>query len=299
MSDTTYICVVIDYSDNIELTTEFLSAEGFQFSSKIDKEKDEASHTIYSETDEENRLVASRLETLIPEWEQFGIHLSSPKVEEIEKKDWSEEWKKHFDTIHVSKRLVINPSWLDYTAKDEEMVIQLDPGMSFGTGKHATTLFCLRNLDELSADGDQKMSFLDAGCGSGILSIAARKLGYDPICAFDVDPDAVRIACENAEINYIQSDEVDFSTMDLAEAGKMEKTFTVVAANILSHVLVANARVIVSLVQDDGWLILSGILEKEYDSVISNFTKLGCVETKNYIDGEWKSGLFKKGIEQT
>jgi len=186
---------------------------------------------------------------------------------------------------------VIKPSWEEYTATPGDCVIEIDPGMSFGTGQHATTKGCLRFLDNL-AQTDNNLSFLDLGCGSGILSIAAAKLGYGPVLAMDYDPDAVRISNENFEINNV-SKQVDALTADVS-TWEAPQQFSVVAANILAPVLIANAgRIASAVAPTDGILILSGILTEQYAAVSDCYKALGFTEVSQATEAEWTSGYFR------
>ena len=115
--------------------------------------------------------------------------------------DWRESWKKHFGVQRIGRALVVKPSWTQYRLKGGEIVIEIDPGMAFGTGQHPTTAMCLRALEELVRPG---MRVLDLGCGSGILAIAAAKLGAARVLALDIDPNAVRAARENAAANGVE-----------------------------------------------------------------------------------------------
>ena len=119
-------------------------------------------------------------------------------IDEVRNEDWEENWKKYYHAFKVGQRLVIKPSWEDYSAQDGEVIVNIDPGMAFGTGIHASTRFCLRFLDQYVRGGE---NVIDAGCGSGILSIAAVKLGAASVFAMDIDELAVRIARENIELN--------------------------------------------------------------------------------------------------
>ena len=120
------------------------------------------------------------------------------RVRRLKESDWRESWKKHFGVQRIGRALVVKPSWTQYRLKDGEIVIEIDPGMAFGTGQHPTTAMCLRALEELVRPG---IRVLDLGCGSGILGIAAAKLGATRVLALDIDPNAVRAARENAAVN--------------------------------------------------------------------------------------------------
>ena len=210
-----------------------------------------------------------------------------PAVGTLKAEDWSESWKRFFSVVHVSPHLVVRPPWEDYNPAPGERVLVLDPGMSFGTGKHATTQACMGFLDEL-AQANPRRDVLDVGCGSGILSIAAAKLGFAPVRGIDNDEDAVRIAGENAAANGV---EAAFQTQDLAVC---DLQATVVVANVLAPVLVKFAASIARCVRrvPGNALILSGILETQYDEVRDTYVALGFREVKNILVGEWKTGLF-------
>lgn len=214
-----------------------------------------------------------------------------PATSIVKAENWAESWKRFFKTVKVSPHLTVRPPWESYEPGEGEKVIVLDPGMSFGTGKHATTQACMGFLDEL-AEEDPQRDVLDVGCGSGILSIAAGKLGFKSVRGIDNDPDAVRIAAENCEANDVVA---DFSTCDLAIC---EERATVVVANVLAVVLVKFAGPVSSCVRriPGNALILSGILDTQYDEVRRAYEALGATEVKSVLVGEWRSGLFRFGV---
>lgn len=205
--------------------------------------------------------------------------------------DWSEAWKRFFHVEHITDRITIRPSWEDYTPHADEVVITLDPGMSFGTGKHPTTRACLEMLDTLAV-GDLSRPVLDMGCGSGILSIAAKKLGFTHVRGFDYDADAVVVAKENAELNDVI---VPYETRDLAN--NLDQG-AVVLANILGPVLIEYAAEVTCAVLPGGALVASGILDTLYPEVKAAFEKYGLQEVSSRLIGEWRSGLFTRPEEQ-
>ncbi len=201
--------------------------------------------------------------------------------------DWMDAWKRFFHVEHVSERIVICPTWEEYTPAPHEVLITLDPGMSFGTGKHPTTAACLQLLDSI-ATGDMTRPVLDCGCGSGILAIAAKKLGFKYVQGFDLDPDAVRVSQENAALN---GERIHFAPRDLSSN---LDTGAIVLANILGPVLIQFAREVACAVQPQGLLIASGILDTLYPEVREAFTAQGLREVRSLLIGEWRSGLFTK-----
>lgn len=204
--------------------------------------------------------------------------------------DWSEAWKRFFHVEHITDRITIRPSWEDYAAREGEVVITLDPGMSFGTGKHPTTRACLEFLDTLAV-GDLSRPVLDMGCGSGILSIAAKKLGFAHVRGFDYDADAVVVAKENAALNEVV---VPYETRDLAN--NLDQG-AVILANILGPVLIEYAAEVTCAVLPGGALVASGILDSLYPEVKAAFEKYGLQEVSSRLIGEWRSGLFTRPEE--
>lgn len=212
------------------------------------------------------------------------------EVVEIAEGDWADSWKRFFKVEHISERVVIRPSWEEYVAQPGEVVITIDPGMSFGTGKHGTTQGCLQLLDRLAMEGSSR-SVLDMGCGTGILAIGAALLGFSgEIRGFDNDPVCMTSSLENAALNGV---EVEFYTDDLSHP---HVAADIVVANILAPVLIQYAAEIVgSLRQGDGArLILSGILESQYGGVRQAYLASGMEEVETVLIGEWRSGLFKR-----
>ena len=217
-----------------------------------------------------------------------GLELA-PETGTIPDEDWKLSYRKHFKTEVISPRLVVRPPWEAVTPEPGQKVLTLDPGIAFGTGQHPTTRACLDAIDALAVEGTDR-SFLDVGCGSGILSIAAALEGFRDVHGFDNDPDAVRNANENAEANGLGA---LFTDGDLSVPG-VAASADVVAANVLAPVLVRFAREVGALVNPGGRLILSGILDEQYDEVRAAYVALGFTELSNRLIGEWRTGLFTK-----
>ena len=291
MNDMLYCIKLVDDSENFDLAAEMLAALELESSSFEDKENKRVCHTIYAadpETAAENLALVTNA---VKEWSPLGVRISAIEPFELKKEDWAEVWKKYFDVIPVSETLVIKPSWLDVQRKPGMAVVEIDPGMSFGTGQHATTYYCLKTIDRLAGKPGVK-SMLDAGCGSGILTIAAALRGYDPVDAFDNDPDAVRIAAETLALNRIGT--VSPVVGDAAVWQGRAEQYDLVCANILGHLLVAFRNNIVSWVRPGGYLTLAGILSTEFDGVAAAFIELGFEELDRETLREWTSGLFRK-----
>jgi len=218
----------------------------------------------------------------------FGLALA-PVVSPLAREDWTESWKRFFHVEHVSPRVVIRPVWECYTAQPGEVVIDIEPGMSFGTGRHGTTRACLEFIDQISGQRAGR-SMLDMGCGSGILAIGAAKLGFHPVRGFDNDPDAVAIARDNARLNGV---EMELDVCDLADNVRRAD---LVVANILAPVLIRQADGIARAVLPgpNGALVISGILEAQYPDVRAAFERFGFHEqTSRTIEG-WRSGWLQR-----
>lgn len=229
------------------------------------------------------------LKLLFRRW--LGGKSFSAQVCRVAVKDWSESWKKSFHTARVSRRVVIKPSWEKYRPLAGDCVIELDPGMSFGTGLHPTTRACLRFIDQLaeSASGE---AFLDAGCGSGVLAIAAAKMGFKHVVAVDNDPQAVKAAIENCRRNGV-SRIVKCKQADLLTFIP-ETKFSVVAANMFESEHARFGRNIASAVGASGYLLIAGILVKQYRSVTKMYERLGLRELRSVTQKEWVSGILRK-----
>jgi len=205
-----------------------------------------------------------------------------------QREDWAEVWKKHFPTFRASRRIVVKPSWEDVRTKPGDVVLEIDPGMTFGTGHHATTQACLSFIDELSEELGN-VAFLDAGCGSGILSMAAAKLGFQPLAAFDHDPDAVRVAREN--LRRAGVDDVVLTCADVATFSP-QRRFRVVVANILADVLARHAECLAGYVDTavrPSYLVLAGILDEQYAGIRVRYEALGLRESAVMRADGWTS----------
>ncbi len=197
------------------------------------------------------------------------LPLPAPAFRLVAETDWAEAWKQHLTVLHVGRRLVIRPSWLPYTPLGEEVVVELDPGMAFGTGTHPTTQMCLLALEDTVYPGAR---VLDLGTGSGILAIAAAKLGAGRVLALDTDPQAVTVARENVHRNGV-ADRVRVARGSLAQAvGR----FGVVAVNILARVLVEMAEGgLARRLAPEGRLIAAGLLVGQEEQVRDAFERAG------------------------
>jgi ribosomal protein L11 methyltransferase len=212
-------------------------------------------------------------------------------LERLPRENWAESWKKHFHPIEAGPALLVKPSWSKRRPSKGQAVVVLDPGLSFGTGQHATTGFCLRQLVRCQDDG-QAGSFLDIGTGSGILAIAAAKLGYAPVVAFDFDPESVRVAGANAQQNGVAR-RIKISQADLTRLPvRSREKYDLVCANLISTLLLAERRRIVNRLAANGVLVLAGILKREFAEVQGAYEAAGLRLVAARSEKEWRSGAF-------
>ena len=235
----------------------------------------------------------------------FGLDPGAAKIEvtRIKREDWAESWKRHFKPMVIRARnaagspaagirsLLIKPSWSKKRATRNQSVVILDPGLSFGAGQHPTTGFCLHEIARCLKPGPPQ-SFLDIGTGSGILAIAAAKLGYAPVEAFDFDPESVRVAGQNARKNRVQ-DRITLTRGDITKLPlRAARQFDLVCANLISTLLIAERRRIVRRLKPGGTLVLAGILAAEFTQVERAFADFKLRLHSNRTENEWCSGAF-------
>jgi len=214
-------------------------------------------------------------------------------IRRLRREDWAESWKRHFKPISIGSALLVKPSWSKRRLRRGQRVVVLDPGLSFGTGQHPTTRFCLEQL-VAARRKDQDQSFLDMGTGSGILAIAAAKLRYWPVEAFDLDPEAIRIAAGNGSRNRV-SQGVRFSTQDLSRLSlKPAKRYDVICANLISDLLLTEQRRILARLAPGGTLVLAGILRSQFAAVRRAYESAGLKLKERCAKNEWESGAFER-----
>ena len=212
-------------------------------------------------------------------------------VEPLAKEDWTDTWKRFVHVLHSTDRMTVRPIWEDYAPSVGEIVIDIEPGMSFGTGIHPTTQSCMRFLQRLAEEGALDRTVVDMGCGSGILAIAARKLGFQSVTGYDYDPSAVRTAAENAKTNGLDIPFQEGNALD-----SVLPTGDIFVANILAPVLMQAAPAIRKAVSAHPAhaLVLSGVLDNQYEAVKVVYTAQGFRERTNLLVGDWRSGLFTR-----
>ncbi len=209
----------------------------------------------------------------------------------IRREDWAESWKRHFPPMPVGDTLLIKPSWSRRRPKRGQAVVVLDPGLSFGTGQHPTTRFCLEQLAACHKPG-QTQSFLDIGTGSGILAIAAAKLGFRPVEGFDFDRAAVRIAQDNARRNRVTG-HLRLLRQDLTRLPiRSGRKYDVICANLIADLLIAERTRILNRLITGGTLVLAGVLGSQFAAVRRAYQACGLRLTARQSENEWESGAF-------
>lgn len=214
------------------------------------------------------------------------------RIRKVAARDWSESWKRHFRPIEIGRSLLVRPTWSRRRVRAGQAEVLLDPGLSFGTGQHPTTRYCLEQIVALRRPGEAQ-SLLDAGTGSGLLAIAAAKLGYGPVAAFDYDPESVRIARENCRLNGV-SRQVEPFQADLTRLPRRSKErHPVVCANLISDLLIAERERLTARVAPGGALVVAGILASQFPEVERALAALGLKRGGARTEGEWRSGWFR------
>ena len=208
---------------------------------------------------------------------------------DFEEEDYQNSWKKYFYTQKISERFVVKPTWREYEPKEDELVIEIDPGRAFGTGTHPTTSLCIKLMEENIKEGD---TVIDVGTGSGILMVASEKLGAGKIVGTDIDPVAIEVAEENLLLNKVDMEKAKAYAGDLVTVVQDEK-FDVVVANILADVLLILLKDISRVVKKDGLIIFSGIIEDKLEEMKKAVAEVGLEILEVKADKEWRAMLMK------
>ena len=206
----------------------------------------------------------------------------------VDEDEWQNSWKDHFHVLRVGRRMVVKPTWREYEPQPDDVVIVLDPGMAFGTGHHPTTRSCMEALERVVEPG---ASVLDFGCGSGILSIAASRLGASSVLGVEADSSAVRVAKQNARENGVEHNvRVVEGTLPRPEVGAGE--FDVAVANISAKVVSESAGELVRAVKRGGYVIASGIIADNRGVVEDAMSAAGATLAEAVVDGDWVTLVY-------
>ncbi len=241
-------------------------------------------NSFLGETVEEIKLAITNLSLF-----NIDIGLNKVSISEVHEEEWATAWKKYYNPVKISEKFTIVPTWEEYQpVNSDELIIELDPGMAFGTGTHPTTVLCIQSLERTVKSGDR---IVDVGTGSGVLSIAAAKLGAATIEALDLDEVAVNVAKSNITLNKVE-DVVQVRQNNLLDAVKGEAD--IIVANILAEVILRFVDDAYRLVKKDGYFISSGIILQKKEVVKEAILKVGFTIEEIITMEDWVSIIAKK-----
>lgn len=281
-----------------------LGAQGVAIDEPVDVQKlredelywDYIDEKLLENDTEETKIMAyfSEEETNLPEkiavikekirnLTEFGLSIGSGTVElsNVNQEDWESAWKQYFKPVHVTDRIVVKPEWEEYSPQEGEIVIEIDPGMAFGTGTHETTSMCINQIEKNLKAGDR---VIDIGSGSGILSMAAVLLGAEKATGVDLDPVAVRVALENVELNNLQ-DKIEILNGNLTDV--IREKADIVVANIMADIILILLEDVREFIKDDGLFISSGIIQEKRAAVEARLLEKNFSIVEVETKGEW------------
>lgn len=232
--------------------------------------------------------VIAYVEEKVKELQEMGLDIGEAKVEheEMFEEDWANNWKKYYKPTKVGEKIVVKPIWEEYEGTEAELVVNLDPGMAFGTGTHETTRMCIQSLEKYI----KKDSIVfDVGCGSGILAITAAKLGAKKAVGVDLDPVAVESSLENVEYNKLKNIEILHGNLVEVIDGKAD----IVVANIIAEIICILCDDVTKVLKNNGYFITSGIIHDRVEMVKSKLKETGFEVLEVNKDGEWNCIVAK------
>ena len=243
----------------------------------------------YIPDDEEAEDKTRRAEEAL--WHLSQLRQVGPlEVNRLAEEDWAEAWKKFFFVQRVGERVIIKPSWREYQPKPNDVVLELDPGMAFGTGLHPTTRMCLLACERLTGEN---VKALDLGTGSGILAIAAARLGAASVLALDVDPVAVQVARQNIAMNSLE-DRIQVE-QGSAERARSSGPFDLVLANIIARVIADLSPDLAAVTAPEGVLVVSGIIQERETMVVEALEAAGMMIQETMAEGDWRAMVCRHG----
>lgn len=288
----------VEIENNVPLTEEERGGMFIDFPPQLPPDDGTSRVSFYLSADEEHTELLAQVRARLEEERRF-LDIGSGEItfSQTEDVDWMDNWKQYFKAFSIGN-ILIKPTWEKLPAGDEDkLLIEIDPGISFGTGKHETTQLCIRQLQKYMQG---KPTVLDIGCGSGILSIAALRLGALHVVGTDIDPICIRSTQENMEVNGIEPQMGDFYAGDLiADAALREQvgsaSYEIVVANILADVIIKMAPAAYACLKQDGILISSGIIDFKEKEVKDALEQAGFAVLEINHMGEWVNITAKKG----
>jgi ribosomal protein L11 methyltransferase len=255
----------------------------------------------YFSEDTDMEQIQADVRELLSKLPEYGLNPGKGDLSlaSIQEEEWAEAWKQYFKPTHITERLVIKPTWETYEAKPHETIIELDPGMAFGTGTHATTALCMRTLEGVIQPGDNA---IDVGTGSGILAVTAVKLGAAHVLALDLDPVAVSSAKENARLNGLE-EHITVELSDLLGALHHGSANTgivlpaqVVVANILAEIIMTFVDDVYQALQPGGMYVASGIITSKENDVREALEQAGFTMVSREEENGWVALVARKKV---
>jgi ribosomal protein L11 methyltransferase len=239
-----------------------------------------------------DKKIKSRLNTYIKHLRQIGFTIQNPVYTLIPEQDWSTNWRKHFTTLQITPNMIVKPPWVPCKSRKDQIIIDIMPRMAFGTGTHETTKLCLVMLNNSIRPNDH---VLDIGTGSGILAIAAAKMGASKVIGIDTDENAIHNAIENVQLNRLENQiNIRYGSIVVA----CDKIYDVICANIDRTTLIPMMTTFKELLNTKGYLILSGILNSEEIAIMDTVRKSDLTLVQKNHREEWL-GLLLKHTEKT
>jgi ribosomal protein L11 methyltransferase len=259
---------------------------------------EEAEETVHYETltahfpRENKETVLASLETYLD-----GLSLLFPgsrkptlTIKDITDPDWGEEWKKYFHPLHIGKKFVVKPTWEPYQPVGDDIIIEIDPGMAFGTGQHHSTAMCLEAMEDLFRNKVSLREVLDVGTGTGILGIAAVRLGAEKVICLDIDDKAVAVAVDNAILNQA-AEKMEIRNRALAS---LQQKFDLILANLTAKTLLELSANLESLLTPGGYLVISGIIEQQSREIEKCFSRAPLSLWRIMKSEEWRCYVITK-----
>lgn len=260
----------LDYNINFKKQSEIWSIIGYIVNNRFSKLK--------------LNIISDKLKEFSLDDEEFMYEIYTSECSDD---DWKDEWKKYFHTVNITDNIIIKPSWDDYEASEEETVIEIDPGMAFGTGTHETTALCVEFLEKYVLG---KKKLLDIGCGSGILMLIGKRLGVEKVVGIDIDSNVKDVVIENFEKNNIK-DNYEIIIGDLVE--DINEKYDLVVSNILVDVLTELLENIEKTLEKGATIIFSGIIKDKEEEFLRKTKEHNLVEIDRNEKNNWVSLVFK------
>lgn len=280
--------VSIDDAKDVEFKKKHPAYADFFDEAVLNKDKDAIVKGYFKETDDFDEII-KYIEEGVNNLTEYGLDKGKGIVtyHKVNEEDWENNWKKYYKPTKVGDRVVVKPIWEEYEAKDGELIVEMDPGMAFGTGTHETTRMCVKALEKYVKAED---TVFDIGTGSGILSIAAARLGAKHVVGVDLDPVAVDSATKNVGYNDISNIEILYGDLMEVVKGKAE----IVVANILAPIVMILCDGVKEFINDGGFFIASGILNTQEEMIKEKMESVGFKIEEVIADGEWVCIVAKK-----